>query len=118
MTQRALALPTRRPAVGQRARASSSRESVAAYVFLLPWLIGFFVLTLGPLLASLYFSFTDFDLLTMTTRVTVCTGSAAFTAATSPAAQQPPAAKKQKRKPHKKPKRPRQGGGHGSSHAS
>ena len=64
MTQRALALPTRRPAVGQRARASSSRESVAAYVFLLPWLIGFFVLTLGPLLASLYFSFTDFDLLT------------------------------------------------------
>lgn len=64
MTQRALAVPTRRPAVGQRARASSSRESVAAYVFLLPWLIGFFVLTLGPLLASLYFSFTDFDLLT------------------------------------------------------
>ena len=64
MTQRALTLPTRRPAAGIRARASSSRESVAAYVFLLPWLIGFFVLTLGPLLASLYFSFTDFDLLT------------------------------------------------------
>jgi multiple sugar transport system permease protein len=47
-----------------RARVTSSRESLAAYVFLLPWLIGFFVLTLGPLLASLYFSFTDFDLLT------------------------------------------------------
>jgi multiple sugar transport system permease protein len=64
MTQRALTLPTRRPAVGMRARVNSSRESLAAYVFLLPWLIGFFVLTLGPLLASLYFSFTDFDLLT------------------------------------------------------
>lgn len=64
MTQRALALPTRRSAVGQRPRAASSRESVAAYVFLLPWLIGFFALTLGPLLASLYFSFTNFDLLT------------------------------------------------------
>ncbi len=64
MTQRALALPTRRPGVGLRTGAGSSRESLAAYVFLLPWLIGFFVLTLGPLLASLYFSFTDFDLLT------------------------------------------------------
>src|ERR1044071_4525703 len=38
------------------------RES-RAYLFLLPWLIGFFGLTLGPGLASLYFSFTDFDLL-------------------------------------------------------
>lgn len=64
MTQRTLTLPTRRPAVAQRSRAAASRESLAAYVFLLPWLIGFFVLTLGPLLASLYLSFTDFDLLT------------------------------------------------------
>lgn len=64
MTQRALAVTARRPQVGLRARAGWSRESLAAYVFLLPWLIGFFVLTLGPLLASLYFSFTDFDLLT------------------------------------------------------
>jgi multiple sugar transport system permease protein len=35
----------------------------SAYLFLLPWLIGFFGLTLGPALASLYLSFTDFDLL-------------------------------------------------------
>jgi multiple sugar transport system permease protein len=35
----------------------------AGYLFLLPWLIGFFGLTLGPVLASLYLSFTDFDLL-------------------------------------------------------
>ena len=34
-----------------------------AYVFLLPWLIGFFGLTLGPALASLYLSFTNYDLL-------------------------------------------------------
>jgi multiple sugar transport system permease protein len=34
-----------------------------AYLFLLPWLIGFFGLTIGPVLASLYLSFTDFDLL-------------------------------------------------------
>ena len=32
-------------------------------MFLLPWLIGFLVLTLGPSLISLYLSFTNFDLL-------------------------------------------------------
>jgi multiple sugar transport system permease protein len=33
-------------------------------MFLLPWLVGFFFLTLGPTLASLWLSFTNFDLLT------------------------------------------------------
>ena len=33
------------------------------YLFLAPWLAGFFLLTLGPTLVSLYLSFTDFDLL-------------------------------------------------------
>lgn len=36
-----------------------------AYLFLLPWLVGFFALTLGPLLASLYLAFTDYDLLSV-----------------------------------------------------
>ena len=36
----------------------------AAYLFLAPWFIGTFLLTAGPILASLYLSFTDFDLLT------------------------------------------------------
>jgi multiple sugar transport system permease protein len=36
---------------------------LAGYLFLLPWLIGFFCLTLGPTLSSLYLSFTDFNLL-------------------------------------------------------
>ena len=45
-----------------RAR-EATRESVAAYVFLLPWLLGLFGLTLGPMLASLALSFTRFDLL-------------------------------------------------------
>ena len=39
------------------------RRDRAGYLFLLPWLIGFFALTLGPVVASLYLSFTDFDLL-------------------------------------------------------
>lgn len=40
------------------------RRSLPGYLFLLPWLVGFFALTLGPTLASLYLSFTDYDLLT------------------------------------------------------
>lgn len=40
------------------------RRSVPGYLFLLPWFIGFFGLTLWPILSSLYLSFTDYDLLT------------------------------------------------------
>src|SRR6187431_51034 len=39
-------------------------RNAPGYLFLLPWFIGFFGLTLGPMLSSLYLSFTDFDLLT------------------------------------------------------
>jgi len=39
-------------------------RNAPGYLFLLPWFIGFFGLTLGPILTSLYLSFTDFDLLT------------------------------------------------------
>lgn len=39
------------------------RRNRAGYLFLLPWLIGFFGLTLGPALASLYLAFTDYSLL-------------------------------------------------------
>jgi multiple sugar transport system permease protein len=34
------------------------------YLFLIPWLIGFLGLTIGPIITSFYLSFTDFDLLT------------------------------------------------------
>nr|WP_245363871.1 sugar ABC transporter permease [Cohnella thailandensis] len=37
---------------------------MAGYAFLLPWLIGFLALTLGPIIASMYLSFTQYDLLT------------------------------------------------------
>jgi len=39
------------------------RQSVPAYLFLLPWLIGLLGLTIGPMLLSLYYSFTDYALL-------------------------------------------------------
>ena len=39
-------------------------RDLTALLFLSPWLLGFVVFTLGPVLASLYLSFTKFDLLT------------------------------------------------------
>jgi multiple sugar transport system permease protein len=59
---------TRRPAhaKGDGPRVSSPRragQAVAGYVFLSPWLIGLFGITLLPMLYSLYLSFTDYDLL-------------------------------------------------------
>lgn len=38
------------------------RKSGPGYAFLIPWFIGFIGLTIGPTLASLYLSFTEFDL--------------------------------------------------------
>lgn len=38
-------------------------EARAAFVFLLPWIIGFIVFTSGPLIASLYLSLTDYNVL-------------------------------------------------------
>lgn len=43
--------------------ANAKQENLYAYLLLLPWLIGFLGLSLGPMLASLWLSFTDFDLL-------------------------------------------------------
>ncbi|MBI1779415.1 MAG: sugar ABC transporter permease [Proteobacteria bacterium] len=52
-------------AVGAYGRIKVSRRlsrDAEAYLFLVPWLLGFFCFTLGPTLASLYLSFTSFDL--------------------------------------------------------
>lgn len=43
-------------------RRARLRENLAGYSFLMPWLLGFFVLTAGPMLASLYLSFTNYDM--------------------------------------------------------
>lgn len=39
------------------------RDNKAAYIFLLPWLVGLLFITIGPMIASLYLSFTDYNLL-------------------------------------------------------
>lgn len=40
------------------------RENRAAYAFLTPWMLGMVILTLGPMLYSLYLAFTQYNLLT------------------------------------------------------
>lgn len=39
------------------------REEVEAYLFLTPWLLGFLLLILGPLIAAAYFSLTEYSIL-------------------------------------------------------
>ncbi len=44
-------------------RKEAGRDNKAGYLFLLPWLIGLVVITIGPMLASLYLSFTSYSLI-------------------------------------------------------
>lgn len=55
---------TARGAAGQRRGSRSRRrDNLYGYLFLLPWLIGFFGLFAGPGLASLFFSFNKYDVI-------------------------------------------------------
>ncbi len=46
------------PTLGSLAR----KEARWAYFFISPWIIGFIIFTLGPMIVSLYLSFTDYSL--------------------------------------------------------
>ncbi|TDQ45507.1 carbohydrate ABC transporter permease [Actinorugispora endophytica] len=46
-----------------RAPNRKRRETLAAYGFLAPWFVGLAFITIGPMAASLYFSFTDYSLI-------------------------------------------------------
>jgi multiple sugar transport system permease protein len=48
---------------GAKAAPPSRHDSRVAYLFLAPWLIGLVVVTIGPMLTSLYISFTDYNLI-------------------------------------------------------
>lgn len=48
----------------RRSRALSRGDGRAAALFLAPWFAGLILITAGPMVASLYLSFTDYDLLT------------------------------------------------------
>ncbi|MFF5498983.1 carbohydrate ABC transporter permease [Streptomyces aquilus] len=49
------------PVAGRRGR---RRENIAGYLFMSPWIAGFLVLTAGPMVASLYYAFTRYNLFT------------------------------------------------------
>jgi multiple sugar transport system permease protein len=49
--------------MNKKARKRAIRENLSSYAFLTPWLLGFFLLTLYPMLYSLYLSFTEFNIL-------------------------------------------------------
>lgn len=57
---RELAINARRSGKREKER---NPDNKAAYLFLAPWIIGIVVFTIGPMLASLYLSFTDYNLL-------------------------------------------------------
>ncbi|MEV8568829.1 sugar ABC transporter permease [Streptomyces sp. NPDC051322] len=50
------------PGSGGRGPGRGRRENLAGYLFLAPWVAGLLILTAGPMLVSLYLSFTDYDL--------------------------------------------------------
>jgi multiple sugar transport system permease protein len=43
---------------------AATREEIAFYFFISPWLIGLLAFTLGPMIASLFLSFTKYDVIT------------------------------------------------------
>lgn len=51
--------PRRAPATARR---RARGENLAGYLFMSPWIIGFLLLTAGPMIASLYLAFTDYNL--------------------------------------------------------
>ena len=50
----------------RRKRSFNRRETIAAYMFISPWIIGFLIFTLGAMIYSLVLSFTHYDLATNT----------------------------------------------------
>lgn len=47
---------------GKRPLSLARREELWAYAFIAPWTVGFIIFTIGPMLASLFFSFTDYNI--------------------------------------------------------
>jgi multiple sugar transport system permease protein len=63
MATRATQLVRSRAAIPRQGLARRFRRNLPGYLFILPWLIGLIVFTLGPFIASLYLSFTDWRIL-------------------------------------------------------
>ncbi len=58
-----IAETSKAPPIKQRRSNEQRRQNLYGYLFLMPWLIGFFGLFIGPGLASLWFSFTNYTII-------------------------------------------------------
>jgi multiple sugar transport system permease protein len=47
----------------KRMTKGARREAIHGYLFIIPWVLGFLFFTFGPMLAGLYYSFTEYTLL-------------------------------------------------------
>ena len=56
--------PGRPPSPPRRVRSNAAREAAWGYVFIAPWIIGFLAFSLGPIVATLYLSLTEYRILT------------------------------------------------------
>jgi multiple sugar transport system permease protein len=63
MATRATQLVQPRATVPRQGLSRRFRRNLPGYLFILPWLLGLIVFTLGPFIASLYLSFTDWRIL-------------------------------------------------------
>jgi multiple sugar transport system permease protein len=54
--------PLARPFAGWHSSSMRRREALQGYLLIAPWIIGFLVFTLGPMLASLYYSFCKYNI--------------------------------------------------------
>jgi multiple sugar transport system permease protein len=58
------AIPVQKPQASRKPRAVHFRRNLEGYLFASPWLIGFFVFTLGPFIAAFWISLHSWDILT------------------------------------------------------
>ena len=60
---RQASVPRREAIVGPRRPGAFKHETIDGYLFISPWLLGFLFFTVGPMIASIYLSFTEWNLL-------------------------------------------------------
>ena len=57
--------------MGKRKAVYKTKDNVAGYLLLAPWLVGFLIMWLIPMVISIYYSFTDFNMLNTPSMIVV-----------------------------------------------
>src|SRR4051812_48167334 len=61
MSSKTLSQPV--PTTQRRGLRPATRETIAFYIFIMPWLLGFLIFTFGPMIVSAYLSFTNYSVI-------------------------------------------------------